>query len=102
MNCPKKLEEPSDNIEDWNVIFFRSQSPSDKAALRTAARPTKREQIDGSPTTWLKSKVTDAVTDPKRLWRTAKQLLHTTKSDNTNDGDCALVCNKLGSSSATR
>jgi len=35
------------------------------------------------------------VNDPKRIWHTAKQLLHTTKSDNVSDDDCASMCNKL-------
>ena len=53
-----------------------------------------REKIDESRTTWLKDKVRSAAGDPKTLWCTAKQVLHTTKSDMLNEDDCSSLCVK--------
>jgi hypothetical protein len=73
--------------------FRKTQSHSDKAALKTA-RKVMREKIDESRTTWLKDKVRSAAGDPKTLWRTAKQVLHTTKFDMLNEDDCFSLCVK--------
>ena len=54
-----------------------------------------RNKINESRTSWLKDKVSAAAGDSKNLWRTAKQLLHTSKSDIMNDEDRALMCEKF-------
>jgi len=56
-----------------------------------------RAKIDESRASMLKSKVIDADSGPKRLWRTAKHLLHTTKSYSMSDDDCTSMCKILSS-----
>jgi hypothetical protein len=72
--------------------FRRSGSSSDKQQFHEA-RSVARDLIYKSRADVLKAKVIEAVGDSKKMWNTARQLLHSTPAPTLCDEDCAVMSN---------
>jgi len=74
--------------------FRRTGSTNDRAKFKKA-RKTARHLIDESRVSQIRREIADADGDPKRLWRTTKQLLHPQTPSTMNDNDYAAMASKF-------
>ena len=74
--------------------FRRTGFTSDKANYKKA-RKTARLLIDQSRVSQIRKDIAEADGDPKRLWRTTKQLLHPNMSTSMKDSECATMTSKF-------
>ena len=72
--------------------FRRSGSPSDKQQFHEA-RLVARDLIYKSQSDVLKAKVIESAGDSKKMWNTARQLLHNVPAPTLRDEDCAAMSN---------
>ena len=72
--------------------FRRSGSPSDKQQFHEA-RSVARDLIYKSRADVLKAKVIESAGDSKKMWNTARQLLHSVPAPTLRDEDCAAMSN---------
>ena len=68
--------------------YRRTDSDDDKSAF-VQARAAAREEIKSSRARYLREKVATSAGDPKNMWRTTRDLLHTSSTGGLDDGDCA-------------
>ena len=64
--------------------FEKIHQQSNSARIIAAAR----EKIKSSRSRYLKEKVTTSAGDPKNMWRTTRDLLHSSPTGSLDDGDC--------------
>ena len=74
--------------------FRRTGSTSDKANYNKA-RKTAPRLIDESRVSQICRDIAEAGGDPKRLWRTTKQLLHPQMPTSMNDNECATMASNF-------
>ena len=70
--------------------YRRTGSALDKAAF-VAARPEARGKIKASRVKNLSEKVASSAGDPKSIWRTTRDLLHSSPSRGLDDEECAVM-----------
>ena len=74
--------------------FRRTGFTSHKANYKKA-RKTARLLIDESRVSQIRKDIAEADGDPKRLWRTTKQLLHPNMPTSMNDSECATMASNF-------
>ena len=70
--------------------YRRTGSAPDKAAF-VAARSEARDKIKASRVENLSEKVASSADDPKSMWRTTRDLLHSSPSSGLDDEECAVM-----------
>ena len=70
--------------------YRRTGSDVDKSAF-VHARAEARDKIKSSRSRYLREKVATSADDPRTMWRTTRDLLHTSQSSGLDDGDCETM-----------
>jgi len=76
--------------------FRRTGSSVDRAAY-VAARSVAREKITASRADLLSQRVAATADDPKKMWSTTRQLLHSAPPTDLHDVDCKEMANSFSS-----
>ena len=74
-------------MQTSRAAISKTGSDVDKTAF-VQARAVARERIKSSRSRYLREKVTTSADDPKKMWRTTRDLLHSSQASGLDDGDC--------------